>query len=126
MAKEKKKGRPPVFLNAKDMQDAIISYVAHAQEEKKIINKAGFCVFTKIHRDTYNEYKKREAFTDTIKALESQIEEAWIQRLNGNAPTGAIFYLKNAFRDDYRDKHETDITSDGKPILQGVEITIRK
>jgi len=33
-----------------------------------------------------------------------------VQRLGGTTPTGAIFYLKNAFKDDYKDRHETDTT----------------
>jgi hypothetical protein len=37
-----------------------------------------------------------------------------VQRLAGTTPTGAIFYLMNAFRDDYQEK--SDITSGGLPI----------
>jgi len=36
--------------------------------------------------------------------------------LAGTTPTGAIFYLKNAFSADYRDRTETDLTSKGEKI----------
>jgi hypothetical protein len=63
----------------------------------------------RISRDTYSEYRKK--FPDTIKAANDWIENAWVQRLSTTAPTGAIFYLKNAFKEDYRDRTETDVTS---------------
>ena len=76
-----------------------------------------------ISRPVYADYKKK--FPDTIKRAENIIENAWVQRLSGNAATGAIFYLKNAFHLYYRDRRETDITSGGEP-LKGIEINVRK
>ena len=67
-------------------------------------NKAGLCVYLGICKETYNDYKKK--FSDSIKGFESITENAWVQRLGGSSPTGAIFYLKNAF--DYRDKQEIE------------------
>jgi hypothetical protein len=89
-------------------------------------NKAGLCIWLGISRDTYNEYKKKPGFSDAIKACEVMIENAWVQRLSSNAPTGAIFYLMNAFKDDYREKQEVDHTTNGKdlpaPILSHVQL----
>jgi hypothetical protein len=79
-------------------------------------NKAGLCIWLNIHKDTYNEYKKKPTFSDALKGAEMWIENAWVQRLAGNAPTGAIFYLKNAFKEDYKDRSETDITSGGEKL----------
>lgn len=87
--------------------------------------KAGLCIWLGIHRDTYNEYKKKPGFSDVLKGAELWIERAWVQRLAGNAPTGAIFYLKNAFREEYRDRQETDITTGGDK-LQITGMTIAK
>lgn len=77
-------------------------------------NKAGLCLFLNISRETYSQYRKR--FPDTIKRADHWIEEEWVQRLRSNAPTGAIFYLKNAFKEVYKDRHQTDITSKGEKI----------
>lgn len=83
-------------------------------------NKAGLCIWLGIHKDTYNEYKKKSQFSGALKACEAMIENAWVQRLASNAPTGAIFYLKNAFKDDYREKQEVDHTSRGKALMPTV------
>jgi hypothetical protein len=77
-------------------------------------NKAGLCVFLNISRSTYNEYKKK--YPDALKGIEDYIENAWVQRLAGTTPTGAIFYLKNAFSNDYRDRTETDLTTKGEKV----------
>jgi len=53
------------------------------------------CIWAGISRDTYNEYKKH--FPHAMRAAEGFIENAWVQRLAGTTPTGAIFFLKNAF-----------------------------
>ena len=83
-------------------------------------NKAGLCIWLNISRDTYNEYKKSK-FPDAIKVAEAYIENSWVQRLASTAPTGAIFYLKNAFSADYRERVETDVTSGGERV-QGFQL----
>ena len=102
-----KGGRPPKYASDVDLQQKIQHYFAKCKTGKEIPNKAGACVFLEIHKDTYNEYRKR--FPDAIKKAELFIEQAWVQRLNNPAATGAIFYLKNAFSEDYRDRQEHEI-----------------
>ena len=106
--------RPPKYESDEEFNKAVNAYFKMCEEKRLMPNKAGFCYALKISRDTYNEYKKR--FPDALKAIESYIEEAWVQRLAGTTPTGAIFYLKNAFSADYRDRTETDVTSKGEKI----------
>jgi len=115
MAKNKG-GRPPKFDAAADVVELITGYFEKCEVSRAMPNKAGLCIWLGISRDTYNEYKKKPGFADAIKACELMIENAWVQRLGGNSPTGAIFYLKNAFSADYRDKQETDVTSGGAPL----------
>ncbi len=115
MAKNKG-GRPPKYGDAQAIADHITDYFKSCEEARLLPNKAGLCIWLGITKETYNQYRKKPEFSDSIKACDSMIENAWVQRLAGNAPTGAIFYLKNAFKEDYRDKHETDITTGGKPL----------
>lgn len=106
-------GRPPKYKSTEDLAAKIAEYFENCDISRQMPNKAGFCIWLKISRDTYNEYKKR--FPDAIKAVEAMIENAWVQRLAGTTPTGAIFYLKNAFSADYRDR--TEFTGkDGKDL----------
>ena len=60
-----------------------------------------------LDKHGYSDYKKR--FPNPIKKSEDLIEGAWVKILKGNSVTGAIFYLKNAFSDDYRDKREQEL-----------------
>ena len=73
-----------------------------------------------IGRTTYSEYRKK--YPNTIRQCDAQIEAAWVQRLGGANATGSIFYLKNAFKETYRDKHEQDVRVKEmpKPILGGI------
>lgn len=113
-----KGGRPLKFESVEKLEEAISGYLEVCESKREITNKAGLCSYLKINRDTYCEWKKKDhKFSDAIKDFERVTENAWVQRLNGNAPTGAIFYLKNAFREDYQDRKETDITSGGEKIL---------
>lgn len=101
-----------------ELQIRLDDYFKSCDDNKKLPNKAGVCVDLDITRETYREWKKNKVkgLSDTLKKAEMKIEEAWVQRLNHNAPTGAIFYLKNAFKDDYKDRVDQDITSGGLPI----------
>lgn len=118
-------GRPPTYSDANVLEAKIKEYMRSCMSKsgKRLVrmpNKAGLCLFLGISRDTYNEYKKR--FPDTINVSEKLIEDEWVQRLRSSSPIGAIFYLKNAYKEIYKDRQETDVTSKGK-ALQGNAIT---
>jgi hypothetical protein len=101
-------GRPPKFNSQEKLASEIVAYFANCDQTRTMPNKAGLCIWLKISRDTYNEYKKR--FPDALKAAEAMIENAWVQRLAGPNATGSIFYLKNAFSEFYRDRVETELS----------------
>lgn len=100
-----KRGRPLKHTSG-ELILLVEQYFKECEEKKEMPNKAGLCVLLKISKETYNIYKKKKAFVDSIKDFESKTENIWVQRLGGTTPTGAIFYLKNAF--DYRDKQEIE------------------
>jgi hypothetical protein len=113
-------GRPKLY-EPNEFEEAVRDYFQNL-DEGEIPNKAGLLLSIGLSRETWREYKQREEFVDTIRDAEATIEDAWVQRLNGSGATGPIFYLKNAFKENYRDSH--DVTSDGKalptPILNGI------
>lgn len=117
MDKEKNKGgRPPKYATEEALVEKIVGYFLQCEEKKEMPNKAGLCAYCGFGKDTYQAYAKNPRFVAAIKRFEFVTENAWVQRLGGNSPTGAIFYLKNAFREDYKDRYDTDVTSGGKPI----------
>lgn len=107
-------GKPLKIPTEEIFDDIVENYFKLCDEKKLIPNKAGLCYALHIDKSTYNDYKKR--YPHTLSKTEHWIEQCWIQRLAGNSPTGAIFYLKNAFKEDYKDRHETDITSNGEQL----------
>lgn len=101
------------------MRKQILVYIKMCDEKKQLPNKAGLRVCLNIDRSTYSDYKKK--FPTAIKDAENIIEDTWVTRLTTNAPTGAIFYLKNAFKEDYKDRHDSDITVHApKPLLDAI------
>ena len=102
------------FKNEQELINVATIYFGLCDKNRQKPEKAGLCLALGINRSTYNDYKKK--YPNALKGIELYIESAWVRRLDGQAATGAIFYLKNAFREDYKDRTETDITSGGKPI----------
>lgn len=104
-----KGGRPPKYSSTDALEIKIAEYLLLCEKTKQMPNKAGLCMHLGIVKDTYCEWKKNVAkFSDSIKAFENITENSWVQRLGGNSPTGAIFYLKNAFKEDYRERQEIE------------------
>lgn len=109
-------GRPPKFKTNEELDLKCKEYFAECIKLKEIPSKAGLRVFLDISRETYNEYKGK--FADAIKRADDLIEKAWVQRLKDPAATGAIFYLKNAFKEDYKDRTDSNVNLKiPKPLL---------
>lgn len=113
-----KRGRPPKYTKKEQVLELFEFYKTECKEKNKMLTKIGFLIKLRICRDTYSELRKKKEFSDTIKQCDAEIEEDWVQNLRGANATGTIFYLKNAFKEEYKDRNETDITSGGKQILQ--------
>lgn len=93
------------FETKQDLQDKFKAYIEKTKKEEKLANIAGFCVFCDINRDTY--YAQKEIYPDTIKAIETELEDYTINaKIND---TFKIFYMKNKF--NYRDRQEIDNTN---------------
>ena len=108
-------GQPPKYANAKALETIALKYFSKCSKTRELPSKAGLLYHLDISRETYSQYRKK--YPDTISKFNKYIEMHWVGRLAGNAATGAIFYLKNAFKEDYKDKQETDITSKGEQVV---------
>lgn len=113
-----------LYKTADVLEKKIEGYLAQCEIKKELPNKAGACLFLNICKETYCAYRKDKIHSDAIKRLDRTIENAWVQRLKENASTGAIFYLKNAFKDEYRDRYESDMTTNGKDIVLNISEAI--
>jgi len=104
------------YKTKKELEDKIKEYFDICVENEDTPEKAGLCLYLGICRDTYSRYRKDDKLTDAIKSADLKIESHWVRSLTKNNATGAIFYLKNAFKEHYKDRRETDLTSKGEKI----------
>lgn len=123
-------GRPRKWEHPNELVQDITSYLQRCADKKEKPNKAGLALHLNTTKHTLGDYENGDRdlpkeqleegelnFSDAIKRAYDYIENAWVQRLDNNAQaTGPIFYLKNAFHKDYKDKHEFDHTSKGDKI----------
>jgi hypothetical protein len=66
-------------------------------------------------RTSLLDYEGREGFSEPVKRLRLQVENAYESRLHGNSPTGAIFALKNM---GWEDRSQREISgADNGPLV---------
>ena len=112
-------GQPPKYKSEQDIKEKIVEYANATAQKNRMLTKAGLLFHLDISRPVYAEYKKK--YPNSIRWIELAIEEDWVNRLASTGATGAIFYLKNAFRDEYKDRTETDMTlRTPKPLLDAI------
>lgn len=93
------------------IKEIIDNYFIECQTNNWLPTKRGLISQLGIERRSYCRWIKR---SPTLKKGDEDIENAWVQKLQGNSVAGVIFYLKNAF--GYRDRQDLDVTSAGKPL----------
>lgn len=104
---KKKRGRHLKFNTLEDFKKGADSYFSKCKSSKRIPTISGLCLFLNIHLDTLNEYQKKPEFSATIKSAKLLIMDEWAYELNRRSGqvAGIIFYLKNAFKENFRDNY---------------------
>jgi len=97
------------FKSVKALQEQIDAYFDTCTDEKRPFTMSGLAYALGVNRSTLLNYKQKpgyEKYFDTIKKAKARVENHVEEiLLNGRAPAGAIFNLKNNF-DDWKDKTE--------------------
>lgn len=104
-------GRPLKFKTKEELDNAINAYFDNTPKEEW--TWTGLALYMDTSRQTLLNYEERPEFVDSIKKGLSRVENGYEIDLKKHGRTGTIFALKNF---DWKDKKETDITSDGKSI----------
>lgn len=119
--KKRGRGRPPAFDSLEDFIIGVEEYFDICKKEKKFPTKGGLAIYFGVTRETLHEYEnnKGKDYSDTIKKAYLRIEESWIQSLGRQYPTGSIFYLKNAFKEHWKDNWSLS-NPDGTPFMPQV------
>lgn len=137
------KGRPPKYNSPEEMQRIIDLYFlacrVHQTEDAGLLagleaedlwtindiedvvpTVSGLAYTLGMSTEALRNYEEKDDFLATVKRAKQRVEMSLEQRLAGSAVTGAIFNLKNNF--GWKDKTETDVTSDGKAIINEFHI----
>lgn len=96
-----KTGRPRKFKSESDFVASVTEYMTHCDNERKLPNIAGYCIFANINRDTFYAYQHH--FPDTFKKVNDILEDAVLTSKHVS-DTMKIFYLKNKFQ--YKDRYD--------------------
>lgn len=110
-------GRPLKFQTVEELNEKIDSYFKETPKDEW--TWTGLALYLDTSRETLREYKEREEYVDSLKKALLKVENGYEIDLKKHGRTGTIFALKNF---DWKDKNETDITSNGQsisPIMGG-------
>lgn len=112
-------GRPLKFQTLEALKTAGDTYFDETPITEWTIT--GLALALDTSRRVLIEYENKDEFSNTIKRYKTMVENAYEVSLRKNGRAGDIFGLKNF---GWRDKNETDITTNGKdlpsPILGGI------
>lgn len=126
-------GRPPHFDSPERLNEAVESYFY----TEKIHTIAGLAYHLGFEsRQSFYDYEKREGFSYIIKRARLKMESEYEARLQGNNPTGSIFWLKNAGWSDKQEieqktehsgtiEHTIDYTKLSDAALREIEAQIK-
>lgn len=90
----------------KELRDIAQAYFKGCDERHVLPTKAGLCLALDITRDDLDSLAKHAKYASIIARIENKIEIAWVGKLEGANTSGAQFYLKNEFRNVYRESND--------------------
>lgn len=117
-------GRPLKFQSPEELQLRIEEYFKVREEKNLPFTITGLALYLDTTRELLCNYEERDEFHDTIKRAKLKCEDyAETVLFTGKNQAGAIFALKNY---GWKDRNETDITTQGEKIQSGVVILPQK
>ena len=108
-------GRPLKFQSVEELENGINEYFSVTPKDEW--TWTGLALHLDTTKETLREYKEREEFVVPLKKASLKVENGYETDLKKHGRSGTIFALKNF---DWKDKNETDITTQGDKIQSGV------
>lgn len=96
-------GRPPLYNTPEQLEAKINEYIADTDADRTVTGLAIFLGFES--RQSMYDYEKKPEFSYLIKKALLIVENGYEKKMVSNAPTGAIFVLKNM---GWKDKQEVE------------------
>lgn len=105
-------GRPLKFKKVEELENAIADYFNTVPKSEWTIT--GLALALDTTRQTLLDYQARDEFSDTVKKAKLMVENSYEIDLKKHGRSGTIFALKNF---DWKDKQETDLTTNGDKLV---------
>lgn len=105
-------GRPLKWTTPEALQKDIDAYFNDTPKDEWTIT--GLALALDTSRQTLLDYQEKDEFADTVKKAKMKVENGYEIDLKKHGRSGTIFALKNF---DWRDKQETDITTQGDKVV---------
>ena len=113
-------GRPRKFGTPKKLEEAILSYFEETQFNRWTVSGLALVIGSK---QLLLDYEKRKGFEFIVKQAKLMIEDSYEQTLREEGGSHNIFALKNF---GWKDRNETDITSNGKSFTSLLTADLNK
>ena len=135
-------GRPLLYKSIEELEQAIDEYFAYCDNKTKEVHSdklgdmimpdpepytiSGLAYRLGMDRRTLLDYAQRDQFLRTIKRARNRVEADVERRMNGKDTftAGLIFNAKNNF--DWKDKTESDVTSNGETLSNIIYMPAKK
>jgi hypothetical protein len=89
-------GRPRIIDSPEQMDELVNEYRALCKANEEPLTLTGLILHLGLSsRQSFDLYAERPEFVDSVRKAKLLIESEYEKRLATNAPTGAIFALKN-------------------------------
>lgn len=110
-------GRPLKFETPELLEEKINEYFEVTPKDEWTIT--GLALALDTSRKVLCEYDEKDGYSNSIKKARLKVENGYEIDLKKHGRSGTIFALKNF---DWKDKNETDITTQGEKLQTGVII----
>ena len=103
-------GCPAKYNSLEELETLMLEYFSEVKQEKSHPTITGLALKLWVDRQTISDYAKKDMFAPAIKKAKQFIlnyTEQLILSKDKFTP-GQIFYLKNNYKNDYRDKIEVE------------------
>lgn len=105
-------GKPRKWQNKEDLVNDINKYFTSTPFEQWSVT--GLALTLGTSKQLLIDYQKRPEYKSIIDEAKLMVEHSYELSLRKNGRTGDIFALKNF---DWKDKTETDLTTNGKDLI---------
>lgn len=103
-------GRPLKFSTPHELEERIEEYYEYCEKNNKPYTITALANFLDIDRRNITEYGYKDEFRPIIQKAKQNCLAYAEGRLFSGTPVGSMFYLKNNYRDLYKDDKHVEVT----------------